>query len=375
MLKELSIGKIIYAKRKELGLTQEELAEYLGISKPAVSKWESGQSYPDITLLPVIASYFNISVDCLLGYEPQLDQEKIRNHYLHLCQLANQGHFDKALAECREYCKKYSSCWELLLLMGQWIINYHQLASSPSQPHELLHEALGLFQRIEKHGSDHHLASQALEMQAYCYLALGDPDSTIRLLENRKEINISPQLLLSQAYKMKGNNAKAKEVLQVSLYYGVVLLFNILPNMSILYIDEPTKVEQCRRIGQMASDAFDLIHLHPILLLSFLLPLSISYAKQANWEKCLDVLEEYTDIALSPQTFPLHLKGNDFFDQLDGYFSSLSLGNALPRDENSIRQSLASSLEVVPEFSVLRDHPRFLAMQERLSRLKSAQKQ
>ena len=75
MLKELSIGKIIYAKRKELGLTQEELAEYLGISKPAVSKWESGQSYPDITLLPVIASYFNISVDCLLGYEPQLDQE------------------------------------------------------------------------------------------------------------------------------------------------------------------------------------------------------------------------------------------------------------------------------------------------------------
>lgn len=44
MLKELSIGKIIYAKRKELGLTQEELAEYLGISKPAVSKWESGGS-------------------------------------------------------------------------------------------------------------------------------------------------------------------------------------------------------------------------------------------------------------------------------------------------------------------------------------------
>ena len=37
-------------------------------------------------------------------------------------------------------------------------------------------------------------------MQAYCYLALGDPDSTIRLLENRKEINISPQLLAESAY-------------------------------------------------------------------------------------------------------------------------------------------------------------------------------
>jgi transcriptional regulator with XRE-family HTH domain len=50
-MKEIRIGTKIIEKRKEKGLTQEELADHLGISKPAVSKWESGQSYPDITLL------------------------------------------------------------------------------------------------------------------------------------------------------------------------------------------------------------------------------------------------------------------------------------------------------------------------------------
>ena len=63
----IHIGTFIASKRKEKGLTQEELASYLGVSKPAVSKWESGQSYPDILMLPVLASFFNTSVDELLG--------------------------------------------------------------------------------------------------------------------------------------------------------------------------------------------------------------------------------------------------------------------------------------------------------------------
>ena len=52
-------------------MTQEQLAGKLGISFQSVSKWENGQAYPDVELLPVIASIFHTSIDALMGYQPQ----------------------------------------------------------------------------------------------------------------------------------------------------------------------------------------------------------------------------------------------------------------------------------------------------------------
>ncbi|MDR1204665.1 MAG: methyltransferase domain-containing protein [Peptococcaceae bacterium] len=54
--------------RKDLGMTQEMLADKLGITFQAVSKWETGQSVPETVLLPALARMLNISVDKLLGY-------------------------------------------------------------------------------------------------------------------------------------------------------------------------------------------------------------------------------------------------------------------------------------------------------------------
>ena len=51
----MKINQIIRKKRKELSLTQEQLAEFLGVSAPAVNKWEKGSTYPDVTLLPALA--------------------------------------------------------------------------------------------------------------------------------------------------------------------------------------------------------------------------------------------------------------------------------------------------------------------------------
>jgi len=71
---ENSLGKRIQAARKRLGLTQEQLAEKLGVSGQAVSKWESDISCPDITALPMLSDIFGISVDELLrGQEKQTE--------------------------------------------------------------------------------------------------------------------------------------------------------------------------------------------------------------------------------------------------------------------------------------------------------------
>ncbi len=69
---EQTIGKRIMENRKRLGLTQDQLAERLGITAQAVSKWENDQSCPDITMLPRLAEIFGVSTDALLGREPEI---------------------------------------------------------------------------------------------------------------------------------------------------------------------------------------------------------------------------------------------------------------------------------------------------------------
>lgn len=62
----MNIGNNIAALRKEKGITQEELANILGVSAQAVSKWENNSSCPDVALLTDIADYFGVTVDALL---------------------------------------------------------------------------------------------------------------------------------------------------------------------------------------------------------------------------------------------------------------------------------------------------------------------
>ena len=73
-------GENIKKLRKEKELTQETFADFLGVTFQAVSKWERGETYPDITMLPVIASFFNVTIDDLLGVDKAKKDEKISEY-------------------------------------------------------------------------------------------------------------------------------------------------------------------------------------------------------------------------------------------------------------------------------------------------------
>mgnify|MGYP003451707493 CR=1 FL=1 len=73
----MTIGKKIYTLRTKCGMTQEQLAEKMGVSRQAISKWEMGAGYPDVALLPVIAAYFGVSLDVLFDYDANNIEEKI----------------------------------------------------------------------------------------------------------------------------------------------------------------------------------------------------------------------------------------------------------------------------------------------------------
>ena len=75
----MHIGRKIKYLRQQKGITQEKLAEYLGISYQAISKWENDVAYPDITMLPKISVYFGITIDELFEISEDAHFERIEN--------------------------------------------------------------------------------------------------------------------------------------------------------------------------------------------------------------------------------------------------------------------------------------------------------
>ena len=106
-MNKINIGKNITKFRRSKGITQDELASYIGVSKSSVSKWENNITYPDIVLLPQLATLFNISLDELIGYEPQLTKQDIQKIYYELAQEFAQKDPNDVFGKCEEYIKKY----------------------------------------------------------------------------------------------------------------------------------------------------------------------------------------------------------------------------------------------------------------------------
>lgn len=102
----VNLGDKIRQLRKGKGISQEVLAQYLGVSFQAVSKWETGTTLPDVTLIPAIASFFGVSTDELFDYNRLEAERRVRE----ICQQAYAcRQSDPAQSEhiLREGLKKY----------------------------------------------------------------------------------------------------------------------------------------------------------------------------------------------------------------------------------------------------------------------------
>ncbi|MEZ4357922.1 MAG: helix-turn-helix transcriptional regulator [Eubacteriales bacterium] len=363
---DICIGAKISAKRRKKGITQEELARFLGVSKPAVSKWESGQSYPDITLLPVIAAYFNMTVDELLGYEPQMTKEDVQKMYVSLCQSFASEPFDAAYAKCQEYEKKYFSCWAVQFHIGVLYINHVELAKDKIS---VIKEAIWLFERVAKESDDVSLARQAICMQSYGYLALSQPADAIDLLENMDDIAMSCHVLLVKAYQMKGDIKKAKSLLQGYIYTQLIGIVGILPDFLSLYADEPLKAKEGLDKIIAMGNVFDLETIHPTMYVTAYLAAAQIHAMKGRIKEAIDMLNEYVRILSTPGLFPLKLKGNEFFDLLEDFLGSLDLSTFPPRSNEVIRHSAREAVLSNPVFELLKSDPKFLQLVKKLDKI------
>jgi len=358
-MKEIRIGIKIIEKRKEKGLTQEELADYLGISKPAVSKWESGQSYPDITLLPVIASYFDISVDELFDYQPQLNKLEIRKLYRRLSQRFTEIGFDEAHQEWSGYVKKYYSCWPLLMNMGVLLMNQVNLVSSQAKMEEVLNEAIHLFDRIETCGDDPKLIRQIPLLKASAHLMMGHASEVIDLLEGTQEIMMTPEIPLASAYMMKQENGKAVGLLQGSIFINLISILGAYPTLLNLYKDNQAALDRWVASATKLIDAYGIDKAHPATVLPFHITAAAIYLGNHHIDDALNHLEAYANLVSSPVLLPITLHTTPLFNTIDGLIESLDLGNAAPRSDDAVKQSIKDVIKKHPAFESLADNERF----------------
>lgn len=130
----MSIGTTIKRLRRERSITQEQLAEYLGISTGAVSQWECDRTAPDITQLPLLANIFDVSADELLEIGGKKKEEVIQSFLRKYDELSNKGNLTSRFNLTKETYAKYPNDYRVI---EKYIL---ELFNDPNYPNEPLGE-------------------------------------------------------------------------------------------------------------------------------------------------------------------------------------------------------------------------------------------
>ena len=129
----MTIGEVIKKYRKNSGMTQEEMAKRLGVTAPAVNKWEKGNTLPDVALLAPIARLLGITTDELLSFRDELTDDEI-NRYLSQIQndLENKD-FCEVFFAVKKKIEKYPNC-EKLIWQAAVLLDAKRMETELSNP-------------------------------------------------------------------------------------------------------------------------------------------------------------------------------------------------------------------------------------------------
>ena len=138
-------------------LTQEQLAEAFGVSPQAVSRWENGTALPDISLLPVIANFYEVTSDFLLGIDVNAKQARIEEVIKRDSDLRKHGKTEESVTFLREKSKEYPNEPEILHRLACSLYSrYHQSGKpfSEDEKSQAAKEAISLCNRAVKYSDD-----------------------------------------------------------------------------------------------------------------------------------------------------------------------------------------------------------------------------
>lgn len=244
---QLNLGEKIRTLRHRDGRTQEDLASALGVTSQAVSRWESGGSYPDMNLIPSIAHYFGITIDELFGYENQR-QLKIDRlaEQINAMRRQNNG-VDRNLTECialaRNALVEFPGNEKLMLALAAvlctagyarygecHLIDEEGYGVYDTEKHKTYAEwleAVSLYEKALETLPNGALRNHAIDDLSQLYLNLGEHEKAMALANAAPGLWSCREFLRAYAYDGKQYVKAHSETLLTTLRACAVFVVNI----------------------------------------------------------------------------------------------------------------------------------------------------
>ncbi|AZV56358.1 helix-turn-helix transcriptional regulator [Clostridium sp. AWRP] len=218
---KLQIGEVIFKFRKEKGITQDQLGGFIGVSTAAVSKWESGNSYPDITLLPVLASFFNVSMDELLNYKVEISEKEVMEIFKKCEVLFSSDRVDEGIDKSMEYISKYESSYYLKYMIGCLFNMYSWKKGEEKIENIMLKNSVELLENVVQNCDYTKLVEQSLFQLGGIYSSIGENDKGIEALNKIHKNQFNVDFMLANIYLSKNRMKEARKILQSQLWKNI----------------------------------------------------------------------------------------------------------------------------------------------------------
>lgn len=356
----LSIGKKIQGKRKAMGFTQEQLAGALGVSIAAVSKWETGGAYPDITLLSPLARLLGSTVDDLLGFEPQLSAEQV----MEICEECAEA-FENVSCESAEelgekYLKEYPSSPLLKLRLGSVFMMHTPCAETEEAAGRLTDRAAALM-REASDSDDTTIRETAWQNLCALLMMKERYEDALQTLEQIHQPVSDPVAMKVSVYLAMGDLEKSKQAAQYLLAshlgacdIALATLANIAQkekNDSLALRMEELNLRLSRMFDRDKLCGHDLNHY---------LMIAQCHAKRGNAQETLDALHGFAACVQMPDSADA-LKSSPFFDRIEIHSSGMS--------KAYLKRCICLMVKENPRFAFLAGNPEFTGIVHELEQL------
>lgn len=253
----MKINEAIRMYRKEQNLTQEQIANYLGVTAPAVNKWENGVSYPDITLLAPLARILKTDIDTLLSFHEELTDKEINQLVKEISEdIKTQGSqhtFDKVF----DLIKTYPKCDKLILYLAQIMNAYLQTQEGENKKYKK--QILAWFE-VVAFSNDKELANMAVVSLSQHYMNENNYEDAQKLLDQIPQAGYDKRIMQANLYSRQYEYDKAYEIHESMIYQNANALMNTLSLITHLKCNQERYDEAYvyANLSRIVAEQFDL---------------------------------------------------------------------------------------------------------------------